>query len=440
MSCVEIADWFENEDILTNRIKYFTNYKSLEKLFNDNNCEKSHGVKAYINIMQDRSNFIWGLSDFVNLFYNHSKRLVHKRFIGGFLASYEKYANDDCMNEIEYFNEQWSLLDGLKPITRKPPSELYMAFKHLCRKYMIRLFMDYVNSEEAHNFMSFMNTNTISSEESSYARRILTHLSNTTQVITTERNKVATYFNYESAVKLIDDLIVHGRNIDDVTEENIRFFSDILWELNHYLGRCNWAGLLYIQVPRGDIFDKKALLKIIKANWDTYKRIKRGIDDESDVTESPLYATDIERWVIVKLTLAGDLYSMFMPDFENFACRYCEDTTPLLAVKSSSTLQKHLNRVFEETKKCATIVDGIEKKINRSNITWDYTIIKDGVPDKRKYSEQLIITQINYLGLYKDYLNSNVCRINSDEIKKMTNIIEEKIKEYNRLSWTLKNK
>ena len=131
MSSVEIAEWFDNEEILTNRIKFFTGYEynSLNDFVSDERFEKSHGVLAYINIIKDRSKSIWGLSDFVNRFYNCSKRFIHRRFIAKFLSSYEKYRGLNGKNELEFFNTQW---DKLNAMSRT--AEGYMAFKHLCRK------------------------------------------------------------------------------------------------------------------------------------------------------------------------------------------------------------------------------------------------------------------------------------------------------------------
>jgi len=406
MSHVEITEWFDNEDILTNRIKYFTGYKSLQEMLDDKNLEKSHGIIAYLNIIKDRSNSLWGLCDFINQFYNSSKRYIHERFIGGFLDYYEKYKGNE--NELKFFNEQW------KFVNRSKKNEGYDELKYLCRKYIIRLLLDYVNIHNEGKFFAFKHTNEIESEESSYARRILIYLSYKRQLedTTSESDKIIPLFDYVSSSELIDNLLVCGKNAEDITDDKIKSFSNILWKLNRFLENdTHWTGLVYIQAHHGGVFNIKEHFELVKCDWENYKHGNRDV-----------------KKVEIRLTYAGEIYTKIMPDFEYFTCRYLKKFPPLLAIKNHRTLEKLLHGVLEETKKCRNIVNSNEKVIrSEGNVKWDYPVIsEDGTVEKIEYTKQLVKSQKGYVKNFKKYLESSLCKISKDE----SNLMIDKIDEY----------
>ncbi|MDR2568934.1 MAG: hypothetical protein LBD23_01385 [Oscillospiraceae bacterium] len=419
LACVEIAEWFDDEDIANKRIKYFTKYNSLSEMLKDEELDKSQGVIAYYNIINDRSRRSWGLYNFITSFYSNSKRFIHERLIGGFLSHYEEFRGIGNENELKIFNKYWEHLNSLSKTNNR-----YNSFKHLCRKYIIRLLFDYVNKDKHNNFLSFKNTYKTDGEECSYARRILTHLSTNSKSIVNIEEKPITYFNYVNTGELIDALLVHGGSREDENlDKRIELFSDVLFELNKSFS--NWAGLVYIQIPSGGIFNDKELLAAIKDNWKEYKKIN------GDIKRLPkTKKTDI------KLTLTGDTYAAFMPDFENFASRYCKDTTvPLLFVKDSTTLKNQLNYTFNSTIECVKRVNEIEDAIKDNFISWNYITTKG---TKRKYAKQLCVSHMSYLLLYKNYLNSDICMCFQNKCVRMPMIVEEKIREYERLPSIMK--
>ena len=93
-----------------------------------------------------------------------------------------------------------------------------------------------------------------------------------------EDGRLVTYFDYVGVGKLIDELVVCGGNREDPKlVDKIKNFSFVLCDLNKSL--VDWAGLLYIQVPNGGLFDEKELHRDIIDNWKLYKTYIKSVNN-----------------------------------------------------------------------------------------------------------------------------------------------------------------
>ncbi|MCL2637311.1 MAG: hypothetical protein FWD48_02975 [Oscillospiraceae bacterium] len=437
ISYVDVSEWFDNETIFKNRIVYFTGHDSIENVFTDKRWEMSVGVTAYFNIIKDRSDSIWGLHNFVSLFYNNSKRLVYERFIGKFLTLYEninekdvksiKYLHDSY-NPLTFFNEKWGLIKQAKDIS----SDEYRASINLCRKYLIRLLLDFVNSHNFCNFKKLGHDIGNPHRYNSYTRRVLVYLLKCLQ----EKpggggDEVQELYEFIPASILIRDLIECDSNITQfniastVDNEHISNFVNVLWQLN--LSAFNdtfGANYLFIEIPKGGCFNKDELLAFVKYDWQNFKTIN---GNEEGIKETPR--------VDIRLTTAGQIYSLFIPDFEYFTCRYHDKSNALLTYYDSRALREHLKNVFDSTKKCIETIKETEKKIHTKDIKWHYSFIKEnGDKIKRSHSQRLINSHTRYLGNFKKYLRSNLCsNLGETAIKNMEVAINEYISLYNEL-------
>ncbi|MCL2443446.1 MAG: hypothetical protein FWD13_08295 [Treponema sp.] len=423
---IEISDWFDIGDVVSNRLNYLYKYNLIDE--NNYTIEISHGVLTYKNIISDRSQYKWGLNTFISKFYNNSKRYIAQRFIGWFLTQNEQNTcniqyNSLVINKLEFFNYNWNEAIKLK----LKEQILYDSYIQLCRKYIIRLLFDFVNNniyelgsvkeverqyfEEIHSIFYPSNILSIRFEQCSYARRILTYLSK-------KRNeKYKEEFVFVTIGELIRNILIHNSNIRDlkkhaggISDKKLELFSDILFNLNKIRGiDTNWTGLIFIEVPDGKTFSNKNLRKYIKQAWKEY--INNGGKD-----------LDNKETVTIRVNEAGDLYSRFMPDFEYFACRYSPKSVPLLAVDNNKTLNNLLENVFTAAKKCILNISIIEKNIDDTDIKWELS---------NKHSNRIIDRHIGYLENFFNFLNSDICKLREKDIMKNTIIV--KINEYKKL-------
>gem|GEM_PF-4031622 len=135
--------------------------------------------------------------------------------------------------------------------------------------------MDYVIAKTK---APFLQSYEITGEECSYARRVLLFLARKKQSFEYEDGRLVTYFDYVGVGKLIDELVVCGGNREDPKlVDKIKNFSFVLCDLNKSL--VDWAGLLYIQVPNGGLFDEKELHRDIIDNWKLYKTYIKSVNN-----------------------------------------------------------------------------------------------------------------------------------------------------------------
>jgi hypothetical protein len=421
---VRMSDWYDTQDILEKRIQYIFNKKLTDVLI-DEDIIKSPGVFVFNIATSDKSKFEWGLESFLSYFYNDSKRIVIERLLKRFLYLYEQEPmniiyNNKYINKLDYFNENWKLIKG---------SNDSAHLIQLCRKYLIRLTLDYVNNynykrgpvkivrDEDKLFYKIMSifrlpANPKEIEINSYARRVLLYLA-------TQTSEDSEY-RFVAVEELIDKIAFHdsrfpSRSEKQVSVKKIEALSDILFNLNEIKDEdTNWVGLIFMNVPNGTMFKKEKFREHVKDAWGNY--VKSNDQNLETVT--------------VKITKAGEWFSRFMLEFEYFACAYIEPTleefVPLLAIDNNSILQKLLDKVYAAVEMFFDATETVERKIFKNDIVWDMP--------QNNYIVSTVNKHIGYLDKFRQFLErDDLCSLPANVRRDMVETLKTQINKYNQL-------
>lgn len=410
-SIIRIANWYDSEEIINKRLASYLKksngviISTLGQLTSSDDYTLSSGVVAYNNIIGDKGMSKWNLCDFIELFYGNSKRSIANRFVSKFLHAREsKTSSHDEGGQLKLFNDLFSQIDDLHGEERQ-------ALKQLCRKYLIRLLLDFVKKPAPRDVEFFhhrMNDNFSNNEEHynknlhCYARRIMTFLSERKELyeddnIDGEYVDINSNYKFFSTNFLIGKLILCDEHVKKNEYRIIKDFSEILFYLNESLLRdTNWTGLVCIEIDSARTFTIDELRELICRDWEDYKSSNReNIDDERKGA------------VVVRATEAGSMFSLVMADFEYFASRYGSkesELPPILKINEHESLQNLLNGVKNKAFKCIEIIIQTEKTLS---VLWKY---KDDKGQQIRHESRIINHHIGYLYNYVVYVNSSVCK------------------------------
>lgn len=304
---VNISNWFDYYEIYKKKIRFFLGI---------DNEQSNLYTQTFNNILHDISMSKWSLRGLLlNLFNNNYRRL--------FANLTEVFCNYEDV--IKYYNLKWDTAKGSSPYAQR--------IRHLCRKLIIRIVLDYMqtvnNPEKQYGFfdglMARCDKIKPSPEEiarATYARRIITYLDNVD-------SKTQKPVPLPELVKVI----LHRPMIRNINRSNValndRRIDDIasILETASQTAKIHTNGVelvaLNLETTR---FKGDGLSGIIKEEWNKYRTAGRVDKDTFNI----------------RITPAGSALAMLFSCFEYFACRYKTNSIPLFMLKSESDRRKLL--------------------------------------------------------------------------------------------------
>lgn len=298
---IDISNWFCTSDIIDKKIAFFDR-RGIE--IKSQSC-----INAYRNILNDFSIYRWGLNGIVSKMYRHS----HRR-------------NVECLpdalsvlpiSEIQHFNQMWEITQAQNDVHTQ-------NLKSICRKYILRLLLNYVqrvkyfdrlmvesfsspNPNEPRTIESYYkynkNVRVLQEESTSYARKIATLL---------HREYLNDKNSYVSFPTLILSILKPKYNPGQPNPTQILNLGKILYLMNETRqSMTNWTSLVLIRYDSSRKYNESELCKVLNEQWEDYQNGKIALNDAS------LFG--------VKLTEAGSLFAKILPEFEYFACRCLTD-------------------------------------------------------------------------------------------------------------------
>ena len=293
---LDITMWFCADDIYATKLKYFKDkIKSIEK---------NPYYIAYTYIMNDISQFNWGMNDFICKMYNYNYRRVVIDVIDALVGQSE--------STVVFFNEQWEMARDNN------------ATKHMCRKFVFRILLDHINNHDANDKKKYFNLLMVESiragsqrkkdnDRTSYARRIATTL---------YRDNLSRegHGRFMSFLELIQAVLVAPYN-GNPTKEELMDLGSILYLMNDIRNKetC-WAPLILLNYDSERIYNEKEIQKVLIEHWE---KAQEGIEIGTDK-----YG--------IMITYAGEFFARMAPDFEYFSCRFAAGP----ALMSPRSLQK----------------------------------------------------------------------------------------------------
>lgn len=292
---IDIAKWFCVDDIYETKIDYFEDF--LKDLEND------PFYKAYRNIIGDMSQYNWGMHDFVCRMYNHNFR----RIVFDVVNAISIQPKDD----LAYFNDKWEECCN---------NTGFKATKHMCRKYIFRILLDYIQQSkyfddllvEKRNASLRKNTREKGNDKSSYARKIATTLYRVSLQQNAENDN--DFVTFPEIIKAV----LKPAYLELSKPQQIEDLASILYLMNETRNqKTNWSPLIMIKFDSEQVYNKRNLTLEMKKQWNSY--IKNGNS-----------LKDCFKKYGVRITSAGGFFAKMIPDFEYFACRFAPDYPALL--------------------------------------------------------------------------------------------------------------
>lgn len=301
---VNISNWFDYYKIFLKKIEFFSGITDeKDNLF----------AHTFNNMLNDITLSKWSLRRLLlNLFNNN-----FRRFFENMSEVFCNYEDAVC-----FYNEQW---DKVK-MDSSPEAR---RIRHLCRKLMIRIVLDYMQNIKKtegesrgffDNLMSRCDESNPSNEviaRSSYARRIITFLDN----MNNEANPQPVAFPTLIKVILQKPIVANIKKSNvSLNDGRISDISEIL-SIASQTAKIHTNGVELVTINCDSLALRKhnnSLAKLMIDQWNQFRT--SGIVDN--------IASNI------KITPAGSVFAMLFPCFEYFACRYNNNSIPLFMLKS----------------------------------------------------------------------------------------------------------
>ena len=319
---VDISKWFDFRLVFKKKVDYFVEDPNNLAIYCD----------AYNIMMSDTSTHSkWGLFTIVYSMYNRNFRKIFKHVTNALSYTSEK---------TKYFVDKWNLISQLSSEQRRTGGEFYYAHaKHLCRKLALRILLDYIQRHGIGNtgfFNSIMGDEPHKHEQNtpeqvtllSYARRVTTFLTNY------DMDHDDSYVHLASLVFAIAHKPKFCRInplYTNVSENDLDMIAKVLDILDEGIdSRTNWTNSIFI-----DRITHPSLRSELGNQWERFK-----VFDELTMNDARVRITD-----------AGKFFSMLLPDFEYFACRYLPKSNPIYMVTNTNELKELLNgRLVKDSK------------------------------------------------------------------------------------------
>lgn len=295
---IDISTWFDAKSITSKRERYFASkLKNMdtEKTFFD-------------NVMSDTSIYRWGMHGMITRMYGYNHRGISDCLSSA--ISHQK------TEDLEWFNKIWAIVNE-KTILDKTEEDDLRILKYMCRQYVFRLLLDYV--EETNYFDRILtpienfNDDIKQYELNPYARKVVTLLHNKKIEDNTHP--------YVSFPDIIESVLVKHKNTQP-TETEIKKLGEILFEMNETdTDKTNWNALIEINFnPNEDYTLEKLKQALIKA-W----------KERSEPNDTSQYG--------VRIKTSGAFFADILSEFEYFACK---------RIKNGSVQKKYYSPLFEK--------------------------------------------------------------------------------------------
>ena len=246
--------------------------------------------------------------------------------------------------------------------------------------------------------------------ETSYTRKILTilHRAEIDGIYNGNNRSVIglKYFNIEDLIK---NLLLDGNTKDakSITPETITVISDILFLMNEVTDSTGWVPLTSIKWKNTE--EKYTASAINKVLNNALENIRSHCDPDFSYG--------------IRVTYAGQILLMLLPEFEFFATRFCPLEPKLISDRCLSKDKNDfvciniINRVLYYSLRCVyTVIKRAEKEYSSvgANASIDYkrmhaskTIYLEAKGYPRViHPTRIFSRQINYLNIFKEYVGS----------------------------------
>jgi hypothetical protein len=311
---IDITGWFSSKLILDNKKKYIqTLYEQGGKELLPNGQKIYDNV--YANALGDISPYAKsGLHNLMHLMYDHNHR---ENFVNA-TGAIARYSGEE--NDLVFFNTVWEDIKG--------KSGIYASVKYLCRKFILRILLDYPQKE--HKYFTRIMTDNFKTDESgqfsesiSYARKIATLLCNTPGKDAINKD----HDGFLSFPRLLHTILVRPYIKNSPSERQIENMAEIIYLMSMIdIDITNWNALIEIKFE-DKIYTKNNLIKELKTAWKKYKNPPTILDfDNTDKFG-------------VKITDSGRFFAKIVCDFEYYACRSVSGR-PALFAKSNLAWNK----------------------------------------------------------------------------------------------------
>ena len=259
------------------------------------------------------------------------------------LVGYDKLSEENKKtidHLITYFNKMWS-----KCIS----SPELLAVKHMCRKFVFRIILNYI--QQTHYFDALMVENqraTAKAEKkiesdfnskTSYARKI----ANTLYRKDIEE-RIGGTREYVTFPEIIRSVLKPPYLSKVPTDQHIEDLAAIMYLMNETRNEMtNWAPLIMIKFDNEQVYNKETLTKELKKQWRLYK--EKGGKEK--------YKNYFNKYG-VHITASGAFFAKMVPDFEYFACRFA-DKYPALMVR------ENFKKVGKDSYQCIELINVVKE-------------------------------------------------------------------------------
>lgn len=300
---IDITKWFWVDEIYQKKEKHF---RQAINMLKDNAF-----YIAYRNITGDISQYNWGMHNVICQMYNYNYRRIGLDVVNAVASQPD--------NVVEDFNKMWDVCINKAELG---------AIKHMCRKYVFRILLDYIQQTNYFDFLlvekesasSRKNITEDDRDKSSYARKIATVLSRISLI---EPNV------FMSFPKLVE-AILKPPFLSKKLGSEIEDLASILYLMNETRNnQTNWAPLIMIKFDSEQVYNKDNLANELRKQWGWHTS-----GDTRNYSQVLKYG--------VRITEAGKFFAKMVPDFEYFACRYAPEF-PALFVKENLKLKPNGN-------------------------------------------------------------------------------------------------
>ncbi|MDR2597885.1 MAG: hypothetical protein LBC76_11275 [Treponema sp.] len=391
---IDVTRWYNTDEIYGKKLEY------------SNMGQDKPAFDFMKLIVSDKSKFNTSILELVSMMYNHNKRRVSgilTRVIGLFQEAEKKPKENKNILPFEKYETYWKFEN--------------IIYKYMLRRSILRLILNLIKTTKYFDLICTQNNKL--NDMSTYARRILIWLSRRSS----EKPEYAGFSELiEGVLQRPDEggKPVLKPSVDNLAKtlaalDEFRFDDTTNGGETRTEGKPNkWCQLVVIKFNDTKYEGSSDLARKM---WDEYQ------------SESSSESAGENRYG-VKITDAGRFFTYIQCDFEYFACRYCDSSTPLLLMRDYDTIEKTITRVYKKAKECIDYVIGQESEFSHKNfralddrnylhrpgrdgLPFPYRIIKNHRHYLSHYIKIIELYEGRYLGLGIEEDNKLVEFINS---------------------------
>lgn len=478
---LDITNWFCAKEIYEKRLDYILDYVA---------DDEEIAYRAFNIIMSDCTMSKWSLVPFLSKLFNYNIRrmariILHiliinttssenseREEISNFISMWDKYKEG---GEIKHFFRIYIIrlvLDSFNGLPREMGSIQNQAYLN---KLMVELdkndsvkkltipkigedlFNANINAfsqgstgishESQTTLLKWIKQDKLERIETSFTRRILTILHRVElQDLYPPNNQSVLGIKYYNFEDLLKNLLLDGNNSDSISlsTKAISEIGNILYLMNEVTDSTGWVPLTSVKWKNTEEkYTSNAILKVLE---NAAIRIRNHMEPDSSYG--------------IRITYAGQMFLMLLPEFEYFATRFCSFEPKLISNRSMKKAEKKGNKKDQEDElDCIKMI----KNVLYHSIMCSYTVIKRAISEysssgtnatvdyRRMHNSLSVYTEFNgsptvmhpdrifrrqqnYLNIYRKYIFELGCRDsrfkNDQEKAALLGKLDELIIEY----------